>query len=103
MKNSPGTLQRILNVVLGHRKGLDVLSFMDDANTGTETEAEHIVAQESLPDTFLHAGVRLKLSKCNFGVRNVEVLGYRVDNEGLHPSKAHVEAIRQLIEPGSGD
>ena len=103
MKNAPGTLQRILNVVLGDRKGHDVLAYMDDTSAGTETEEQHLVALESLFDTFLRAGVRLKLSNCSFGVRSVEILGHRVNNEGLRPSEAHVEAIKRLVEPASGD
>lgn len=85
------------------REALDVLGFMDYAINGTETEAEHLGALASLLDTLLHAGVRLKLSKYSFGVRSAEILEHRVDNEGLRPSDAHVEVIRQLVEPGSGD
>ena len=103
MKNAPGTLQRILNVVLGDRKGHDVLAYMDDTSAGTETEEEHLVALESLFDTLLRAGVRLKLSKCRFGVQSVEILGHHVENEGLRPSEAHVEAIKRLVEPASGN
>ena len=102
-KNSPGTLQRILNVILGDRKGRDVLAFLDDASFGTETEEEHLEALETVLDTLLQAGARLKLSKCSFGVCSVEVLGHRVDNAGLRPSDTHVDAIRKLTEPASGE
>lgn len=103
MKNASGTLQRILNVVLGDRKGRDVLAFMDDTSIGTETEEEHLKSLESLLETLLRAGVRLKLSKCSFGVRSAEVLGHMIDSEGIRPSRAHVEAIGQLTEPASGN
>lgn len=94
MKNAPDTLQRVLNVVLGDRKGRDVLAFMDDTSAGTETEEEHLTALESLFDTLLRAGVRLKLSKCHFVVRSVEILGHGVDNEGLRRTEAHLDAIK---------
>ena len=103
MKKSSGTLQRILNVVLGDRKGRDIFAFMDDTSVGTETEEEHLRSLETLLDTLLQSGVRLKLSKCSFGVRSAEILGHRIDEEGLHPSEAHVEAIERLSEPGSGN
>lgn len=57
MKHSFGKLQGILNVVLGDRKGLEVLAFIVDASTGTETEAEHLGALQSLLDTLLRASV----------------------------------------------
>ena len=41
LKNSPGTFQRIINIILGSRKGKDVLAFMDDTSIGTETEDGH--------------------------------------------------------------
>ncbi len=41
LKNSPGTFQRIVNTILGDRKGRDVMAFMDDTSVGTETEVEH--------------------------------------------------------------
>ena len=102
MKNSSVTLQRIINTVLGDRKGQDVFAFMDDTSVGTETEEQHLSSLESLLDTLLQAGIRLKLSKCNFGVRKAEILGHRVNSEGIQPSEAHVEAICNLVEPASG-
>eukprot|EP00171_Calliarthron_tuberculosum_P022965 IDg22965t1 len=103
IKNDPGTFQRIVNMILGDRKGRDVMAFVDDTSVGTETEEEHLKSLESILDTLLKFNVRLKLSKCNFGVRSVEVLGHLVDENGLHPSTKHVEAIHQLVEPASGD
>ena len=102
MKNSSGTLQRILNVVLGDRKGRDVIAFMDDTSVGTETEEEHLRSLETLHDTLLQCGERLKLSKCAFRVRSAEIVSHRIEGEGLHPTEAHVEAIERLSEPGSG-
>eukprot|EP00171_Calliarthron_tuberculosum_P023685 IDg23685t1 len=42
MKNAPGTLQRIVNMILGSRKGRDEMAFVDDTSVGTETEYEHL-------------------------------------------------------------
>ena len=103
MKNSSVTLQRIINIVLGDRKEQDVFAFMDDTSVGTETEEENLSSLESLLDTLLQAGVRLKLSKCSFGLRSTEILAHRVDNDGIRPSEAHIEAIGRLVEPASGD
>lgn len=61
LKNSPGMFQRILNRILGPRKGKDVMSFMDDASVGTESEDEHLVSLAAVLDAFISAGVRLKL------------------------------------------
>lgn len=42
MKNSSETLQKIINTVLGDRKGQDVFAFIDDTSAGTETEEQHL-------------------------------------------------------------
>eukprot|EP00171_Calliarthron_tuberculosum_P001276 IDg1276t1 len=46
---------------------------------------------------------RLKLSKCSFGVRRVEMLGHVVDQDRFHPSEKHVQAIGRLVYPASWD
>lgn len=103
IKNNPGTFQRIVNMILGDRKGCDVLAFVDDTSVGTETEEEHLKSLESILDMLLKFNVRLKLSKCHLGVRSVEVLGHLVDKNGLHPSTKHVEETPQMVDPASGN
>ena len=99
MKNSPGVFQRIVNRVLGKFKGKSVWAFMDDGNVGTEDEETHLNELNKILTCMLEAGMRLKLSKCRFGVKDVEVLGHRVTLEGLQPSEGHVLAIKDLREP----
>jgi hypothetical protein len=48
------------------------------------------------------SGMKLKLSKCSFGKRYVEVLGQEVTSLGIRPSAGHLEAIRILQEPQNG-
>lgn len=68
-----------------------------------QKQRNSICRLESLLDTLLQAGIRLTLSKCNFGVRRAEILGHRVDSEGIQPPEIHVEAIGNLVEPASGN
>lgn len=103
LKNAPGTFQRIINMILGDRKGRDVLAFMDDTSIGTANEDEHLESLATVLDLLFEAGVRLKLSKCKFGFREAEILGHMVDEHGLRPSDKHLEAIQRLEMPRSGD
>lgn len=102
-KNASGTFQRIVNKILADKKGQEVLAFMEDTSVGTANDGSHLIALTGVLDLLYDAGVRLKLSKCAFGVRRAEILGHVVDAEGLRPSDKHVEAIRNLVEPASGD
>lgn len=76
---------------------------MDDASLGTKNEESQLLALEEVLDLLWDAGVRLKPSMCQFGVRSAEILGHVVDERGIKPSEKHVEAIRALEEPKSGD
>ena len=67
LKNSPAVFQRVVNAILGSRKGRDVWAFMDDISMGTQTAEAHLLCLKSVLDTFIAAGARLKLSKCAFG------------------------------------
>ena len=58
---------------------------------------------DSALKTFYDAGARLKLAKCQFGVRSAEILGQKIDKDGIKTSDAHVSAVRKLVEPGGGE
>lgn len=61
-------------------------------------EETHLKDLDEIFTCMFQAEMRLKLSKCRFGVRDVEVLGHRVTPKGLRPSEGHIEAIRNLQE-----
>ncbi len=103
LKNSPGTFQRIVNTILGDRKGRDVMAFMDDTSVGIESEEEYLESLKSILEALPEANMRLRLSKCRFRVHNAEVLGHMVNERGLQPSAGHIAAIRALVEPAYGD
>jgi len=102
MKNSPAVFQRLVNQVLGALKGDTVWAFMDDGSVGTEDAESHLAALEGVLSRMKAAGMKLKLAKCRFGVRSVEVLGHRVTPDGLLPSEGHIQAIKELREPRNG-
>lgn len=39
------------------------------------------------------------MSKCSFGETKIDYLGYTIDAEGLHTSKAKIEAIQKMKKP----
>jgi Reverse transcriptase (RNA-dependent DNA polymerase) len=76
LKNSPATFQRIVNQTLGDLKGDTVSGFVDDISLGTETVGEHLMVLRKVLSRIRKSGMKLKLSKCSFGKRSVEVLGH---------------------------
>lgn len=102
-KNSPTVFQRVEKTLLAGRKGRDVWAFMDDIRMGTQTSEEHPRSLRSVLDTFLVAVARLRLSKCTFGTREVEVLRHRIRKQGLKPSDLHLQGIRNLRQRENGE
>ena len=49
----------------------------------------------------VRANVRLKPSKCSFGMESIEFLGHVFDAEGVKLSEARVQGIRDVAEPTS--
>lgn len=90
LNNSPAAFQLIVNHILDNRKGIDVWDFMDDVSLGTATVDVHLRSVESVFETFFDAGAWLKLAKYQFRVREVDIIGLRIDSHGSKPSDAHV-------------
>ena len=103
LKNSPAVFHRVVNAIIGSRKGCNVWPFMDDISRGSQTAEAHLLCLESVIDTFIVAGARLKLSKCAFGVREVEILRYMIGAQGIEPSDLHAQAIRELHQPQNSE
>lgn len=99
LRNSPAVFQRIVNLMLGPLKGKCVWAFIDDGCIGSETPEEHIKDLDEVLSRLKEGGMRIKLSKCRIGKRDVEILGHRVDENGVRPSEGHVEAVKGLKEP----
>jgi len=45
------------------------------------------------------AGLRLKMSKYLFMSVSVEYLGHRIDDQGLHPTQAKVQSVKDAPVP----
>ncbi len=54
---------------------------------------------DTLFQCFTQSGVKLNLSKCAFGQRQVKFLGHIVSAEGCKPDPSNVEAIRDMKAP----
>lgn len=62
-------------------------------------DQEHLSNLSEVLTRLESAGLRLKLSKCQFMQPTVKYLGYRIDARGMHAIEKKVEAIRQAAAP----
>jgi hypothetical protein len=70
-------------------------------SVGTEDATEHLVALRKVLGRVRDSGMKLKLPKCQFGKRSVEVLGHQVTPLGILPSEGHLSAVKTLQEPSN--
>jgi len=102
LRNSPGTLQRVINETLGDWKGSSALSYVDDLTVGSEDAEEHLQDLREVLSRLKARGVRLNPEKCKFGRRRMEILGHEVGPEGVKPNDGHLKVIREFPEPTAG-
>ena len=65
------------------------------------SDDDHLSTLEEVFARIETAGLRVKLSKCEFMKPSVTYLGHRIDKEGLHPLPDKVEAIHNAPTPKS--
>ncbi|KAA8496244.1 Transposon Ty3-I Gag-Pol polyprotein [Porphyridium purpureum] len=95
---SPFVMQRASDNLLRPFAG-QAINYQDDMYLASSSEEEHVKLLSCALEHMKNAGARLNLSKCRFGVNEVEVLGHHVKYGEIRPSEKHVEDIRRLVEP----
>ena len=95
--SAPGIFQRAMEGLLRDIPG--VVIYLDDILVTGKTETEHLGTLREVLKRLEEAGLRLSKDKCTFMAPSVTYLGYRIDQEGLHPVREKVEAIHSAPEP----
>ena len=71
--NAPGQFQRLMNRVLSKHLGKTCLVYIDDIVCFSKNEEEHSQHLREILDTLADAGLTLKLKKCKFAQKRVEL------------------------------
>lgn len=99
LRNSPLHFQSVMNGVLGDVLHRGVETFMDDLVIHAGDKQELLTRLRVVFGLLQAKGLKLKASKCVFGVREVEFLGHTVSADGVAVSNARVEALRNIEKP----
>lgn len=99
LRNAAQTFQRFMSQVL---KGLPFLFiYVDDILVASKSAEEHEDHLRTLFQRLSKYGLRIKASKCVFGVSKIQFLGFDVSEKGIQPAKDRVKAISDFAEPKS--
>lgn len=97
LKNASQTFQRFINNVF---QGMDfVFSYVDDILVASETQEQHRTHLQLVFEKLQAAGIQVNAAKCNFGVEEVNFLGFRISEHGIKPTKDKIMATLQYKKP----
>ena len=79
--------------------GPNVQSYFDDLIIFSNDVDQHLHCLKATLLTLLNAGLRIKLSKCQFAKENVKFLGFQISADGSSPTPDGVTSVRALRRP----
>ncbi len=99
ISGAPLTFQRLINSVFSGLIGDSVLAFLDDVIIESKDVETHLQKLEEVLNRVKSAGLRLKLTKCNFMKKQIALLGHVLDAEGIHTTPEKVTAVQNFPPP----
>ena len=98
LKNAPAIFSELMNIVLD---GLDefAIAYLDDILIYSKSLDEHLKHIKIVFERLRKHGLKLKLKKCNFMQKETKYLGFVINENGVKPDPAKVEAIRSIKTP----
>lgn len=78
-----------------------LLVYLDDFLIATQTIEENWAILEEVFVLMAKNGLKLRLDKCVFGVREIQYLGYVINAEGIKSSREHVKSLLEYPIPKS--
>lgn len=98
LRNAAQTFQRFMNNSVLH--GLDfIYCYIDDVLIASDDVIQHKQHLAKVFERFTEYGISINLSKCCFGQKQLEFLGYEVSTEGIRPLEDKVKAIKDFPKP----
>ena len=97
--NAPSAFVQLMNAALGDAQYNHVIAYLDDVVIHSKDLESHLEHLQDVFRRFEEAGLRLKMSKCQFLKPEVSFLGHIVSQKGIHVSPEKIEAISNLDPP----
>lgn len=95
--NVPAIWQRTMEMAI---QGIpNILNFFDDILIYAKNVDELLKILEMTLERLRNLGFKLNRGKCVFVASSIEFLGHRIDDQGIHKSNKHIEAILHAPTP----
>lgn len=97
--NAPSTFQRLMDTILRNLTWKHCLVYLDDVIIFSPDFKTHLERLDQVLSRFKDANLKLKPSKCKFGMEEVTYLGFLISKEGLKPDPSKIKAISEYETP----
>ena len=101
LTNAPATFQSLMNHVFQEHLRKFVLVFFDDILIYSPTWQLHLLHLETVMKLLQQHKLYAKLSKCCFGLEEIEYLGHIVSNKGVAMDSSKVQAVLEWPIPSN--
>jgi hypothetical protein len=91
--NAPASFQCLMNQIFQPFLRKYVLVFFDDILVYSPSIAEHLLHLETVLQILQNNVLFVKLSKCSFGMKEVDYLGHTVSGTGVAMDKDKVQTV----------
>ena len=99
LTNAPATFQCLMESCLGEIHLKWCIIYLDDITVFSKSPVEHIERLRGVFEKLSAAGLRLKLSKCEFFKSRITYLGHIVSKDGTETEKKKVITIQEWPIP----
>ncbi len=99
VKSAPITFQIMGNTLFADMLGKDVYAYLDDLIICSKNGDTHLADREAVLLKLKEAGLKAKLTKCEFLKAKITFLGHTVNANGIHTMDDKVSAIKKFPQP----
>ncbi len=98
-RNVPHTFQRMVNSLFSGLIENGMFCYLDDLIIISKDLESHLHKFDLVFTKLEEAGLKAKLSKCDFFKSRIEFLGHVVDGEGIHTVDSKINAVKHFPTP----
>ncbi len=103
LKTAPISFSRMMNTILSDLIGKNVYAYLDDVIIFNKDPESHFATLREVSVRFKNAGLKGKLTKCEFLKERISFLGHQVDHAGIHTMDDQTQAVKNFPRPQSAD
>ncbi len=99
LRTSPISFSRMMNTLLSDMLGKNVYAYLDDVIIYSKDPEFHFRTLEEALLRLKKAGLKTKLTKCEFLKEHISFLRHQVDHAGIHTMDDKIKAVQNYPRP----